>query len=70
MGRICQEKDVNNTIIINYTYDDYGQLIREDNKILDKTFVYEYNNIGNIVNVKTLLDCLWIRHILRPKLTM
>lgn len=53
MGRICQEKDVNNTIIRNYTYDDYGQLIREDNKTLDKTFVYEYNNIGNIVNVKT-----------------
>ena len=24
----------------------YGQLIREDNKSLDKTIVYEYNNIG------------------------
>ena len=37
---------------VTYTYDDYGQLIREDNSPLDKTFVYEYNNVGNIVSVK------------------
>lgn len=28
-------------------------MTRENNQTLDKTFVYEYNNIGNIVNVKT-----------------
>ena len=35
-----------------YTYDQYGQLVRENNEGLDKTFVYEYNNIGNIMSVK------------------
>ena len=29
-----------------YVAQTYGQLIREDNKLLDKTIVYEYNNIG------------------------
>ena len=51
MGGI--EKDSNNSILKSYVYDSYGQLIRENNKILDKTFVYEYNNIGNIVTVRT-----------------
>ncbi len=36
-----------------YEYDTHGQLIRENNKWLDKTLVYEYNGIGNIVSVKT-----------------
>ena len=30
----------------------YGQLVRENNKALDKTFVYSYNGIGNISSVK------------------
>ena len=34
-------------------YDSFGQLVRENNKALDKTFVYSYNGIGNIANVKT-----------------
>ena len=33
-------------------YDSYGQLIRENNKTLDKTFVYEYNKDGGIDKVK------------------
>ena len=49
MGRIAS---IDNGSPITYTYDDYGQLIREDNLLLDKTFVYEYNDIGNIVKVK------------------
>lgn len=53
MGRISIEKDSNNSILKSYVYDSYGQLIRENNKILDKTFVCEYNNIGNIVTVRT-----------------
>ena len=36
-----------------YIYDGFGQLVRENNKALDKTFVYSYNGIGNIANVKT-----------------
>ena len=31
----------------------YGQLTREDNAALDKTFIYSYNEIGNITSVKT-----------------
>ena len=52
MGRICQEKDGNGSILKSYTYDEFGQLIREGNKALDKTYVYEYNNIGNVTLVK------------------
>ena len=36
----------------NFAYDQYGQLVRENNEGLDKTFVYVYNDIGNIVGVK------------------
>lgn len=36
-----------------YVYDSFGQLVREDNKGLDKTFIYCYDNIGNITSVKT-----------------
>ena len=36
----------------NYTYDTFGQLIRENNKSLDKTYVYEYNESGNITGAK------------------
>ena len=50
MGRISS---VNNGKPITYEYDEYGQLVRENNKILDKTFQYEYNGIGNIESVNT-----------------
>lgn len=35
-----------------YGYDIFGQLIREDNEGLAKTFTYSYNNIGNLTSVK------------------
>ena len=35
-----------------YQYDEFGQLIRENSKALDKTYVYEYNDIGNVMCVK------------------
>ncbi len=53
MGRIILEKDGNNNILKRYTYDIYGQLIREDNSILDKTYVYSYNGIGNVTGVQS-----------------
>ena len=31
----------------------YGQLVQEDNSLLDKTFLYEYNDIGNITKVQS-----------------
>lgn len=36
-----------------YVYDSYGQLVRENNSALDKTFIFCYDNIGNITSVKT-----------------
>ena len=35
-----------------YEYDEYGQLRRENNQGLAKTFEYEYNEIGNLTAVK------------------
>lgn len=53
MGRISKEKDSSGNILRSYTYDSYGQLIRENNAALDKTFVFEYNNNnGSITKVK------------------
>ena len=53
-GRITSESDSANTNVnTTYVYDSFGQLVRENNKALDKTFVYSYNGIGNIANVKT-----------------
>ncbi|MBQ8324468.1 MAG: RHS repeat-associated core domain-containing protein [Clostridia bacterium] len=52
MGRISKEKDSSGNILRSYTYDSYGQLTRENNAVLDKTFVYEYNNNGGITKVK------------------
>ena len=34
---------------IRYYYDDLGQLIREDNPFISSTYVYAYDNAGNIV---------------------
>ena len=38
----------NDVVYYSYEYDDIGQLVREDNRPLGKTFVYEYDNAGNI----------------------
>ncbi len=53
LSRITSEtdskvSDYNNT----YVYDVYGQLIRENNKRLNKTILYTYDNIGNITRVQ------------------
>lgn len=49
MGRIASVSEGGYTT--SYTYDEYGQLIREDNRALDKTIQYEYNEIGNIESI-------------------
>ena len=36
-----------------YLYDDLGQLLREDNTVTNKTYVYEYDDAGNITSKKT-----------------
>jgi RHS repeat-associated protein len=54
LGRITDEVDSADTSFNNhYEYDAFGQLIRENNKSLDKTYVYEYNESGNIKSAKT-----------------
>ena len=35
---------------ITYTYDDLGQLIREDNGVVYFTYIYEYDKAGNIMS--------------------
>ena len=50
MGRI---NSINNGNPITYEYDAYNQLVRENDKALDKTIQYVYNNIGNIESVTT-----------------
>ena len=49
--RISNIQNVNK--LSSYQYDDFGRLIRENNEALDKTIVYEYNDIGNITSKKT-----------------
>ena len=36
-----------------YVYDDIGQLVREDNALLNRTFVYTYDDAGNILSKRT-----------------
>ena len=42
----------NETLIIRYAYDKLNRLIREDNKPLDKTVCFVYDNNGNILKQK------------------
>ena len=42
-----------NDIVCRYTYDDLGQLIREDNKAHGATYTWTYDNAGNILSSKT-----------------
>ena len=39
--------------VTRYTYDKLGQLTREDNPYLNKTYVYTYDNAGNQLSKKT-----------------
>ena len=48
-GNITEIKDANNVIQNKYYYDDLGQLIREDNRALNKTYTYEYDDAGNML---------------------
>ena len=46
-GNITQITNASGVVQNKYYYDDIGQLIREDNKALGKTYVYTYDNAGN-----------------------
>ena len=49
---ITEVRDANNNILYKYTYDELDRLVREDNSELGKTFVYTYDDNGNILNEK------------------
>ena len=40
----------NNVTIVRYAYDSLSRIVREDNKNLDKTTIFEYDNGGNILS--------------------
>lgn len=46
-GNICEITE-NGHIVAQYAYDGLNRLVREDNKPLNKTVVYTYDNCGNI----------------------
>ena len=55
VGRIKSDNYASQSIYSEYkyySYDKYGQLVRENNEGLAKTFLYEYNDDGNITSVK------------------
>ncbi len=45
--------DLNGGLYVRYTYDERGQLLREDNVPKYRSYVYEYDNNGNILSKKT-----------------
>lgn len=49
MGNICKVYE-NGELSVRYEYDALSRLIREDNKVLDKTVLIAYDNNGNIIN--------------------
>ncbi len=61
----------NGTLIVKYTYDKLNRIIREDNRTLKHTWVFAYDNNGNIITKKetdfTLKenteDCVFTEHL-------
>ena len=51
-GNITQVSDASG-VLYKYTYDDLGQLVREDNRALGKSYTFTYDNAGNIKEKKT-----------------
>ncbi len=46
-------KIVSGSTQIRYVYDNLGQLVREDNGLLNQTYLYTYDKAGNITSKKT-----------------
>jgi len=53
MGNITQITDASGVVQNKYYYDDLGQLTREDNRALSRTYVWTYDNAGNILRKRT-----------------
>ena len=52
MGNITKVYE-NGELAVRYLYDNLNRLIREDNKVLDKTVLMAYDSNGNIINKRT-----------------
>ena len=52
-ANITKVTDASGTVQNQYTYDTLGRLTREDNLEADRTYVYTYDNDGNILTKKT-----------------
>ena len=52
-ANITKATDASGTVQNQYTYDTLGRLTREDNLEADRTYVYTYDNDGNILTKKT-----------------
>ena len=50
---VCEFENNANSKTITYAYDSFGRLQRENNPFLDKSFVFCYDDIGNLTNVIT-----------------
>ena len=50
-GNITEIKN-GNTVLAKYTYDGLNQLIREDNAVLNRSYVFTYDTAGNILSKK------------------
>ncbi len=48
-GNITEIKE-NGALALRYSYDSLNRLIREDNKKLNKTYLFEYDGTGNIIS--------------------
>ena len=60
----------NGTEKVRYTYDELSRLIREDNKELNKTFIFSYDNGGNIVDkFETVYTLANIDNIVKETIT-
>ena len=55
MGNICRI-DENGAPVVWYKYDALNRLIREDNKSFGKTWLYSYDNKGNISGISGLVS--------------
>ena len=56
-GNICEISE-NGSLKVRYTYDSLNRLIREDNKIFNETYLYDYDNNGNILNKRVTMFTL------------
>ena len=60
----------NGTEKVKYTYDSLSRLIREDNKELNKTYIFSYDNGGNIVEkFETVYTLANIENIVKETVT-